>query len=611
MNVNTTSSVTSGKSAELLKASADTSTEKSEGSSEGFLDKLLSLMFGGKDAVADVKDETSDNADETTEPVGQDSASLLGKALQGKGVKDLSAAELEALTELSEEQLSVLAKQQGVPLDQFKLQVKTAQMSEASQSDTSVTQDPEAIKSQSAQWMNAGQQLLGKLHQANQTLAKTTVNELDGKALPQSPALSQSLSVQGVPVQAPEVNSEEKVLSNKELLELKRWHDLSKPDAQAEVDAVIASSPITEQEMAQLMAVKQQHPELSQDQLKALLAAQRELQQEAQDAAPTVASAAPVSVAAAATVAAQEAASSPSAGIADATMTDKQRLHLLQEMAAMKAGQTVQNQTSAQQPNPQGANGHTGALMTDKAFAAQQVAANADSATQPLIAANPMTAAAAASDKGLTEAVLKSALGANALAGLGKGKSVSPNTGAESSLAHQLASAAGQSVNGANGLVRAEATTATHDAVQLTKDGSAADQLADRVQMMMSKNLKQIDIRLDPPELGRMHIKMQMHADGGASVHFTVASQHARDALEQSIPRLREMLSQQGVQLGGTSVQHQGAGQQQGYAAAGGQSGQSGQSGSGSSLNHQENLEADVKLDLNVASKRDGISYYA
>lgn len=610
MNVNTTSSVTSGKSAELLKASADTSTEKSEGSSEGFLDKLLSLMFGGKEAVADgknaltdVKDETSDNADETTDSVGKDSASLLGKALQGKGVKDLSAAELEALTELSEEQLSVLAKQQGVPLDQFKLQVKTAQMSEASQSNTSVTQDPETIKSQSAQWMNAGQQLLGKLHQANQTLAKTTVNELDGKALPQSPALSHSLSVQ-----ASEVNSEEKALSNKELLELKRWHDLSKPDAQAEVDAVIASSPITEQEMAQLMAVKQQHPELSQDQLKALLAAQRELQQEAQDAVPTVASAAPVSVAAAATVAAQEAASSPSSGIADATMTDKQRLHLLQEMAAMKAGQTVQNQTPAQQPNPQGANGHTGALMTDKAFAAQQVAANADSAAQPLIAANPMAAAAAASDKGLTEAVLKSALGANALAGLGKGKSVSPNTGAESSLAHQLASAAGQSVNGANGLVRAEATTATHDAVQLTKDGNAADQLADRVQMMMSKNLKQIDIRLDPPELGRMHIKMQMHADGGASVHFTVASQHARDALEQSIPRLREMLSQQGVQLGGTSVQHQGAGQQQGYAAAGGQSGQS---GSGSSLNHQENLEADVKLDLNVASKRDGISYYA
>ncbi len=610
MNVNTTSSVTSGKSAELLKASADTSTEKSEGSSEGFLDKLLSLMFGGKEAVADgknaltdVKDETSDNADETTDSVGKDSASLLGKALQGKGVKDLSAAELEALTELSEEQLGVLAKQQGVPLDQFKLQVKTAQMSEASQSNTSVTQDPETIKSQSAQWMNAGQQLLGKLHQANQTLAKTTANELDGKALPQSSALSQSLSVQ-----ASEVNSEEKALSNKELLELKRWHDLSKPDAQAEVDAVIASSPITEQEMAQLMAVKQQHPELSQDQLKALLAAQRELQQEAQDAVPTVASAAPVSVAAAATVAAQEAASSPSSGIADATMTDKQRLHLLQEMAAMKAGQTVQNQTSAQQPNPQGANGHTSALMTDKAFAAQQVAANADSAAQPLIAANPMAAAAAASDKGLTEAVLKSALGANALAGLGKGKSVSPNTGAESSLAHQLASAAGQSVNGANGLVRAEATTATHDAVQLTKDGNAADQLADRVQMMMSKNLKQIDIRLDPPELGRMHIKMQMHADGGASVHFTVASQHARDALEQSIPRLREMLSQQGVQLGGTSVQHQGAGQQQGYAAAGGQSGQS---GSGSSLNHQENLEADVKLDLNVASKRDGISYYA
>ncbi len=138
----------------------------------------------------------------------------------------------------------------------------------------------------------------------------------------------------------------------------------------------------------------------------------------------------------------------------------------------------------------------------------------------------------------------------------------------------------------------------------------AADQLSERVQMMLSKNLKNIDIRLDPPELGRMHIRMNMNGDA-ATVQFTVANQHVRDALESSMPRLREMLAQQGVQLGETNVQQQGASQQQGYAAGG-----RAQSQSGSNVGNQmglndENFDSDVKLDLNVGAKRDGISYYA
>ncbi|WMN54758.1 flagellar hook-length control protein FliK [Vibrio fluvialis] len=113
---------------------------------------------------------------------------------------------------------------------------------------------------------------------------------------------------------------------------------------------------------------------------------------------------------------------------------------------------------------------------------------------------------------------------------------------------------------------------------------------------------------MDPPELGRLHIRMNMHGDG-ASVQFTVSNQQARDALEHSMPRLREMLAQQGVQLADTSVQQQNSGQQQRYAAGGG--GQSGQTAGNEHFGGEENLDTDVKLDLNVASKRDGISYYA
>ena len=137
----------------------------------------------------------------------------------------------------------------------------------------------------------------------------------------------------------------------------------------------------------------------------------------------------------------------------------------------------------------------------------------------------------------------------------------------------------------------------------------AGEQVAERIQMMLSKNLKNIDIRLDPPELGRMQIRMNMNGDN-ATVHFTVANQQARDIVEQAMPRLREMLAQQGMQLGESSVQQQASGQQQGRYATGNDTG-TGQGSSGQHLSGEENLEPDVKLDLNVAAKRDGISYYA
>ncbi|MDW6001511.1 flagellar hook-length control protein FliK [Vibrio mangrovi] len=180
-----------------------------------------------------------------------------------------------------------------------------------------------------------------------------------------------------------------------------------------------------------------------------------------------------------------------------------------------------------------------------------------------------------------------------------------------SHFAQQLSSLSGQQGSATQNNLRADATQ-NPSSVYLAKDAMAADQLSERVQMMMSKNLKNIDIRLDPPELGRMHIRMNMTGDA-ATVHFTVATPQAREALEHSMPRLRDMLSQQGVQLGDTSVQHQGSGnQQQGYAASG-RGEQSGQHASLSqdSVFHEDNPDTGVKLDLNVGMKRDGISYYA
>ncbi|HGF3750317.1 TPA: flagellar hook-length control protein FliK [Vibrio parahaemolyticus] len=175
-------------------------------------------------------------------------------------------------------------------------------------------------------------------------------------------------------------------------------------------------------------------------------------------------------------------------------------------------------------------------------------------------------------------------------------------------LAGQLQAAAGQQGVTAQQQTRAEAAQQAQLPLQLTKE-LANEQVAEKVQMMMSKNLKNLDIRLDPPELGRMQIRMTMNNDL-ANVHFTVTNPQARDIIEQTLPRLREMLAQQGMQLADSSVQQQSSGQQQsGYAAAE-QNGQ-GTSGRGFSGQSDENFDADVNLDLNVVLKRDGISFYA
>lgn len=58
--------------------------------------------------------------------------------------------------------------------------------------------------------------------------------------------------------------------------------------------------------------------------------------------------------------------------------------------------------------------------------------------------------------------------------------------------------------------------------------------------------------------------------------------------IEQSMPRLREMLAQQGVQLGDSSVQQQSSGQQNRY--AGNNSG-NGQGDSHQAFSSEENLE--------------------
>ncbi|PTO65534.1 flagellar hook-length control protein FliK [Vibrio splendidus] len=302
--------------------------------------------------------------------------------------------------------------------------------------------------------------------------------------------------------------------------------------------------------------------------------------------------------------------------------TDSNEAKALAAVASTTAVATAAQQVSAQAASQSANNALTdkaAMLHANNAHAAQQAAAqqlqqgNAapmqqQAALDPSLTAQSlaMNATPAATKAGSTDALLKAGAGAAALSGLGKAGAKEDSK--DSTLAQQIASAAGAQGTATVGSAptRAEIQAAQQAPLQLTKE-LANEQVAEKVQMMMSKNLKNLDIRLDPPELGQMKIRMTMNNDV-ANVHFTVSNQQARDVIEQTLPRLREMLAQQGLQLADSSVQQQSSGQGQDRYNNGEQ-----QSGTNRTNDGQgdENLDSGSNLELNVASKRDGISYYA
>ncbi len=104
----------------------------------------------------------------------------------------------------------------------------------------------------------------------------------------------------------------------------------------------------------------------------------------------------------------------------------------------------------------------------------------------------------------------------------------------------------------------AQQTTATDKGINIFKP-EGQQQLTEKVRWMVNSRNISAEIRLDPPDLGGMNIKVNLSGDS-ASVSFVVQSQQAREALDQATPRLREMLEEQGIELGQSSVEQESRG---------------------------------------------------
>lgn len=86
------------------------------------------------------------------------------------------------------------------------------------------------------------------------------------------------------------------------------------------------------------------------------------------------------------------------------------------------------------------------------------------------------------------------------------------------------------------------------------------DRIGERVVMLAGQQLKSAEIRLTPAELGPVRVRVSVE-DGAANVTFHAQHALTRDALEQALPRLREMLAESGLSLAQADVGDHGVAQ--------------------------------------------------
>nr|WP_225778676.1 flagellar hook-length control protein FliK [Pseudomonas sp. Marseille-Q3773] len=90
-----------------------------------------------------------------------------------------------------------------------------------------------------------------------------------------------------------------------------------------------------------------------------------------------------------------------------------------------------------------------------------------------------------------------------------------------------------------------------------------AEGLVNRVMYLSSQNLKSADIQLEPAELGRLDIRVNVATDQATQITFISGHAGVRDALDSQVHRLRELFSQQGLAQPDVNVADQSRGQQQ------------------------------------------------
>jgi len=165
-------------------------------------------------------------------------------------------------------------------------------------------------------------------------------------------------------------------------------------------------------------------------------------------------------------------------------------------------------------------------------------------------------------------------------------------------LASETAQSSAQSVTNAK-----QVASLQNEALSVyRKDFAGA--VKDKVMVMMNQKLQQIEIRLDPQELGNVNVKINLQNEQ-AMVNFTVQNQQAKEALDQNLGRLKEMLAESGVDVGDANVE------QQSKQSGEEQLGDGGHSRGGDDSNEDLSGLSDTQTINLVKGSSTGVDYYA
>ncbi len=126
-----------------------------------------------------------------------------------------------------------------------------------------------------------------------------------------------------------------------------------------------------------------------------------------------------------------------------------------------------------------------------------------------------------------------------------------------------------------------------------------ADDFSQKVTWMATQRTQSAELHLNPAQLGPLEVSLKLNGDQ-ATLQFTSAHAAVRDAIEQSIPRLRDMLADSGISLGNTTVSDQAPREQQQREQSGRTTG---------NVNADNSLESDTVLMQSTTrlSRHDGV----
>lgn len=82
------------------------------------------------------------------------------------------------------------------------------------------------------------------------------------------------------------------------------------------------------------------------------------------------------------------------------------------------------------------------------------------------------------------------------------------------------------------------------------------DALTGKISWMMMENQQSAKITINPPELGPIEVKVKINNDQ-ASIQFFAHHGDVREAIEDAMPKLKDMLNQNGINLGESNVSEQ------------------------------------------------------